>query len=100
MQDALVKPADILEGVVVHCGCSTLKELHPPPACMWLMKTPYTFSCQVRPSPPFSSSPPRCVAYPYVFTILPAQRYMHLKIQALWFMELLTAACFRGQNQT
>lgn len=43
-----MKPVDILEGVLVHHSCSTLKKLHPP-VCTWLVRTLYTFSCWVRP---------------------------------------------------
>lgn len=30
MWDALVKAVDVLEGVLVRCGCSRLTELHSP----------------------------------------------------------------------
>lgn len=67
-------------------GCSCALRLQhangaASPSLHGLMRTPRTFRCRVRPS------------------ILPVQRHMHLKIQAHWFMKLLTTACFKGQNQ-
>lgn len=82
MWDALVKAVDVLEGVLVRCGCSRLTELHSPSLHAAYEDTTYVLLSGQAVSLASSET-----------------HHMHLKIQALWFMKLLTTAYFKGQNQ-